>query len=50
MCPRRDRKRGFYGVFAMREPSPGAGDQYSFSELALTAVVRLYAGLVVEQL
>ena len=45
-----DRKRGFYGVFAMREPSPGAGDQYSFSELTLTAVVRLYAGLVVDQL
>ena len=45
-----DRPRGFYGVFAMREPSPGGGGQYSYSELALTAVVRLYAGLVVEEL
>jgi D-alanyl-D-alanine-carboxypeptidase/D-alanyl-D-alanine-endopeptidase len=45
-----DRPRGFYGVFAMREPSAGGGDQYSYSELALTAVVRLYAGLVVEEM
>ncbi|MCU0673976.1 MAG: beta-lactamase family protein [Myxococcota bacterium] len=45
-----DRRRGFYGVFAMREPSAGGGDQYSYSELSLTAVVRLYAGLVVEEL
>lgn len=45
-----DRPRGFYGVFAMREPSAGGGDQYSYSELALTAVVRLYAGLVVEKM
>ncbi len=45
-----DRRRRFYGVFAMREPSTGGGDQYSYSELALTAVVRLYAGLVVEHL
>jgi D-alanyl-D-alanine-carboxypeptidase/D-alanyl-D-alanine-endopeptidase len=44
-----DRRRRFYGVFAMREPSDGGGDQYSYSELSLTAVVRLYAGLVVEQ-
>jgi serine-type D-Ala-D-Ala carboxypeptidase/endopeptidase len=43
-----DRPRGFYGVFAMREPSPGGGDDYSASELSLTAFVRLYAGLVVE--
>jgi len=45
-----DRRRGFYGVFAMREPSEGGGDQYSYSELSLTAVVRLYAGLAVEEL
>jgi CubicO group peptidase (beta-lactamase class C family) len=45
-----DRPRGFYGVFAMREPSAGGGDQYSASEQSLTAFVRLYAGLVVEEL
>jgi D-alanyl-D-alanine-carboxypeptidase/D-alanyl-D-alanine-endopeptidase len=45
-----DRRRGFYGVFAMREPSAGGGDDYSYSELSLTAVVRLYAGLVIDEL
>lgn len=45
-----DRKRGFYGVYAMREPSPGPGDEYTPEELGLTTSVRLYVGLVVEAL
>jgi CubicO group peptidase (beta-lactamase class C family) len=45
-----DRKRGIYGVFAMREPSPGAGAEYTPAELGLTAAVRLYAGLAADAL
>ena len=43
-----DRKRGVYGVFAIREESTGGGDQYSEEEQGLTAFVRLYAGLAAE--
>lgn len=45
-----DRKREFYGVFAMREPSPGGGADYTDTEAGLTAAVRYYAGLVVEEM
>jgi D-alanyl-D-alanine-carboxypeptidase/D-alanyl-D-alanine-endopeptidase len=44
-----DRERGFYGVFAMREPSPAGGADYTVAEVSITTAVRLYAGLVIEQ-
>lgn len=43
-----DLKRNFYGVYSMREPSPGAGSEYTPEEQYLTAVVRMYAGLVID--
>ena len=45
-----DRKRGMYGVFSMREASAGGGADYEANELNTTALVRLYSGLVVENL
>lgn len=43
-----DKKRDFYRVYSMREPSPGAGDEYTDDEPYLTAVARPYADLVID--
>lgn len=46
-----DRKRGFYGVYAMRESANAApGATYPILEQSLTTFVRSYAGLVVDEL
>lgn len=44
-----DRKRGIYGVFAIREASPGGGAQYTQESTGLTTYVKLYSGLVADQ-
>jgi CubicO group peptidase (beta-lactamase class C family) len=45
-----DRARGIYGVFSMREPSPGGDATYTTAETNMTTTARLYAGLVADEL